>query len=66
MEKFNYVIAKKWSSDTNSLCCYAYGATVFYGDIEDAKESLDFIRDRIGVNPDDYQIYKIENMPLEL
>ena len=43
MDKFNYVIARKWDKDKNSLSCYAFGTTVFYGDITDAKNTLKFI-----------------------
>jgi hypothetical protein len=65
MEYFNYVIARKWSEDSNHLSCYCYGNTVFYGNLEDANEMLDFIRNRVGETPEEYGIYKINNIPIK-
>lgn len=65
MEKFNYVIAKKWNEETDSLCCYAYGATVFYDNIEGAEATLNFIRGRVDDNSSNYEIYKIDDKPLK-
>lgn len=66
MEHFNYVIARKWDEDSNHLSCYSYGRTVFYGNLEDANEMLDFIRNRVDENPEQYEIYKINDTPIKL
>lgn len=71
-EKFNYVIARKWDSKSidNSLCCYTYHSTVFYGDTEDAQKTLEFIRGKIEANDEeknkDYQIYRINDEPIRI
>lgn len=65
MDRFNYVIARLWSKDKNQLNCYTFHTTVFYGDMEDAKNTLEFIRDRAEEeNALEYQIYKINDEPL--
>jgi hypothetical protein len=67
---FNYVIARRWYNDSNQLCCYAYGSTVFYGDMEDAISTRNFIRSRSEDNNDEhfgeYEIYKIEDKFLKI
>ena len=65
MDRFNYVIARRWDKEKNELSCYAFGATVFYGDLVDAKNTLEFIRGRETHHPsDDYEIYRIPDVPL--
>lgn len=65
MDRFNYVIARLWSKDKNQLNCYTFHTTVFYGDMEDAKNTLEFIRGRAEEeNALEYQIYKINDEPL--
>jgi hypothetical protein len=63
-EKFNYVIGRKWSEESNSLCCYTYHTTVFYGDVKDSQKTLEFIRGKATEKADDYQIYRISDKPL--
>lgn len=61
-EKFNYVIGRKWGDKDNSLSCYTYHTTVFFGDIEDAINTRDFIRSRADkYEASEYEIYRIEN-----
>jgi hypothetical protein len=65
MDRFNYVIARLWSEEENQLNCYTFHTTVFYGDIEDAKNTLEFIKGRADEdNVDKYQIYRINDEPL--
>jgi hypothetical protein len=63
-KKFNYVIARKWFDNSNSLSCYSYGQTVFYGDMDDAKQTLYIIKERAGDEANEYQIYKVKNKPV--
>jgi hypothetical protein len=66
MNKFNYVIARRWDKEKNELSCYAFGATVFYGDLVDAKNTLEFIKGRAdGDDKEQYQIYKINDEPIK-
>jgi hypothetical protein len=65
MNKFNYVIARKWYDNSNELSCYTYHNDVFYGDEEDAKNTLEFIKGRADEDKkDQYGIYKINDIPL--
>ena len=65
MDRFNYVIARLWSEEDNQLNCYTFHTTVFYGDIEDAKNTLEFIKGRADEDKvDKYQIYRINDEPL--
>lgn len=64
MEEFNYVIARKWFNDSNQLNCYTYHNTVFYGDLKDAQNTLEFIKGRADEHQDEYQIYKLSDEPL--
>jgi hypothetical protein len=64
MEEFNYVIARKWFDDSNQLNCYTYHNTVFYGDLKDAQNTLEFIKGRADEHQDEYQIYKLSDEPL--
>jgi hypothetical protein len=65
MDKFNYVIARLWSKDENQLNCYTFHTTVFYGDMKDAKNTLEFIKDRADQDKaEEFQIYKIDDEPL--
>jgi hypothetical protein len=65
MDKFNYVIARLWSKDENQLNCYTFHTTVFYGDMKDAKNTLEFIKDRADQDKaEEFQIYKINDEPL--
>jgi hypothetical protein len=62
MDKFNYVIARKWHDDSNQLCCYSFHVEVFYGDIEDARNTLEFIKGRADeVEKEQYRIHKIND-----
>jgi hypothetical protein len=66
MDKFNYVIARKWFDDSNQLNCYTYHNAVFYGDIEDARNTLEFIKDRADEDKKhQYRIHKINDRPLK-
>jgi hypothetical protein len=65
MVKFNYVIARRWEKEKNQLSCYTFHVTVFYGDIDDARKTLEFIKGRADHKPEEYQIYVINNEPLE-
>lgn len=65
MEKFNYVIARRWEKEKNQLSCYTFHNTVFYGDIEDARNTLEFIKGRADDKPEEYQIYIINDNPIE-
>lgn len=65
MDKFNYVIARRWEKEKNQLSCYTFHTTVFYGDIDDARKTLEFIKGRADHKPEEYQIYVINNEPLE-
>lgn len=58
---FNYVIARPWGDDTESLCCYmTYANVVHYGTLEDAKEHLKYVISRQEEGePTDYKIYKV-------
>lgn len=67
MKKFNYVIARK------HLCGGAigqlnpfsfYNAMVFFGDMEDAKKMLKFVRENEPALSEDYEIYWVDNSPL--
>ena len=63
--KFNYVIARMWFHDNNQMNCYTYHNTVFYGDMEDAQNTLEFIKGRAEEDKaDEYRIYKINDEPL--
>lgn len=65
MDKFNYVIARLWSKEETQLNCYTFHSTVFYGDMKDAKNTLEFIKGRADEDKsDEYQIYKIDDTPL--
>lgn len=65
MEQFNYVIARRWEKEKNQLNCYSYHNTVFYGDIQDARNTLEFIKGRADEDKkDEYQIYKIDDNPI--
>jgi hypothetical protein len=68
MDKFNYVIARKWypNTDKNQLSCYSYGSTVFHGDMEHAQNTLEFIKGRDDEHADEYGIYKISDEPLKV
>jgi hypothetical protein len=63
VKQFNYVIARPWhpNGPSTSLCCYSYGATVFYGTMDDAINTRDFIRSRAGEHSDEYEIYEINS-----
>lgn len=63
--KFNYVVARRWENEKNQLSCYTFHVTVFYGDIDDARKTLEFIRGRADHKPEEYQIYVINDEPLE-
>jgi len=66
MDKFNYVIARKWNDDSNELCYYRYLSDIFYGDIEDAKNTLEFIKGRADDDKkQQYQIHKINDKPIK-
>ena len=66
MYRFNYVIARKWSEESNELNCYTYHNTVFYGDIDDARNTLEFIKGRADEDKkDEYEIHKISDMTLK-
>ena len=66
MEEFNYVIARKWFDDSNQLNCYTYHNTVFYGDMKDARNTLEFIRGRADEDKaHEFEIYKIGDEPLK-
>lgn len=63
---FNYVIARRWFDDSNQLNCYTFHSTIFYGDMEDANNTLEFIKDRADEDKaDQYQIYKIDDNPIK-
>ena len=65
MDKFNYVIARLWSKEENQLNCYTFHTTVFYGDMKDAKNTLEFIKSRADEDKaEEFQIYKIDDEPL--
>lgn len=65
MDKFNYVIARMWFKDGNQMNCYTYHNTVFYGDMEDARNTLEFIKGRAGEDKSEqFRIYKIDDNPL--
>lgn len=65
MEQFNYVIARRWDEKETQLNCYTFHTTVFYGSIEDAKNTLEFIKGRADENKaEEFQIYKIDDEPL--
>lgn len=65
MYNFNYVIARKWFDDSNQLCCYTYHNTVFYGDIKDARDTLELIKNRADEYKDDYEIYIVNDQPIK-
>lgn len=67
MDKFNYVIARLWSNKNNELNCYTYHTTVFFGNMKDAENTLEFIKGRTSEDPEpkEYRIYKINDEPLE-
>ena len=66
MDKFNYVIARRWYEDNNQLCCYRYHSDVFYGDINDARNTLEFIKGRADeLEKEHYRIHKINDEPIK-
>lgn len=65
MDYFNYVIARRWEKENNRLDCYSFHSTVFYGDMEDAKKNLEFLRGRADHNPEEYEIYIVNDKPVE-
>jgi hypothetical protein len=66
MDKFNYVIARRWDKEKNELSCYAFGTTVFYGNLVDAKNTLEFIKGRADeVEKEYYRIHKINDEPIK-
>jgi hypothetical protein len=65
MEKFNYVIARKSSKDHGQLNPYHfYKTVVFYGDLNDAKKTLKFVRSEELKFGEDYEIYRIDNQEI--
>lgn len=64
MKKFNYVIARMWSADDNRLNCYTFHSTVFYGDMEDAQNTLEFIRGRADSNSSEFNIHIVNDTPI--
>jgi hypothetical protein len=64
-DEFNYVIARKWFDETNQLCCYSYHNTVFYGNMQDAQNMLEFIKGRADEKADEYLIYKVSDNPVK-
>lgn len=65
MDKFNYVIARRWDEKKNQLSCYTFHTAVFYGDMEDAKKTLEFIKGKADEDKsEEFQIYKIDDEPL--
>ena len=65
MDKFNYVIARLWSNKNNELCCYTFHSTVFFGNMKDAENTLEFIKGKADEDKiNQYQIYKINDEPL--
>jgi hypothetical protein len=66
IDKFNYVIARRWYEDSNELCCYVYHNAIFYGNMEDAISTRDFIRGRGDGNKEEYEIYKIDDNFLKI
>jgi hypothetical protein len=66
MEQFNYVIARRWEKEKNQLNCFTYFNTVFYGDMGDARNTLEFIRGRADEDKaHEFEIYKIGDEPLK-
>jgi len=48
-KKYNYVVARYWNKkESDSLCCYTYGSTVFYGTKKSAKKLSKFISEKTG------------------
>jgi hypothetical protein len=54
--KFNYVVAKPWNENSNSLCCYTYGTTVQYGDDDNAEFFKEYVEKE---TKEKYFVYKI-------
>jgi hypothetical protein len=66
MDNFNYVIARLWSEDDIRLNCYTFHSTVFYGDMKDAQNTLEFIKNRVDEDKSsEFKIYKINDEPLK-
>lgn len=66
MNQFNYVIARRWEKEKNQLNCYTFHNTVFYGDMQDAKNTLEFIKGRADEDKSEqFQIYIINDTPIE-
>jgi hypothetical protein len=59
MKKYNYVIARYWSDDSDSLCVYAYGSEVHYGTKQDAESFARVITKRAN-NGETYKPFYID------
>lgn len=57
-KKLNYVIGRYWYDDSNNLCCYTLGSTVFHGTKEDADNMAKHITRRAN-NGETYKPYYI-------
>jgi hypothetical protein len=64
-DQFNYVIARKWEKENNQLSCYTFHNTVFYGNIVDARKTLQFIKGRADHKLEEYEIYIVNDKPVE-
>lgn len=58
--KFNYCIAHYWEQDSGRIGTYAYGNDVFFGDIIDATEFLEYVKTQSNR---DWRIFQIVEIP---
>lgn len=61
--KINYVIGHYWNppQDTGSIGAYTYISEVQYGTLEDAKEFLEYVKEK---SPDhDWRIFQLVQVP---
>jgi hypothetical protein len=59
-KEFNYVIGYPWCEDQpDKLAIYSYGGEIQYGNIEDAKDMLEYVRSQGDEDSEKFAIYRI-------
>ena len=56
MKRINYVIARKWDHDSESLCVYTYHTEVHYDTVENAEKFAKDISKKTG---EKYEVYEL-------
>jgi hypothetical protein len=59
-EEFNYVIGYPWREDQpDKLAIYSYVGEIQYGNIEDAKDMLEYVRSQGDEDSEMFAIYRV-------